>query len=169
MRGIVGKLPLARREHLIIEELVDETLVYDLERDRAHCLNQSAALAWKYADGKTGLGEMAKQIERDLGTPITNQSVRYALDRLGKAHLLDVRTTPLPAGLTRRKLMKRAGRAAAAISVPLVVSIVAPTAAQAQSTITPGNCDAPYNGVCCTNHKTCRLFRGNWDCNGAPC
>jgi hypothetical protein len=103
MRGIAGKPPLARREHRVIEELADETLVYDLERDRAHCLNRSSALAWKYSDGKTGVGEMAEQIERDLATPITNQAVRYAPDRLGKAHPLDVRSTPLPAGVDKTK------------------------------------------------------------------
>jgi hypothetical protein len=31
--------PLARKEGLVIQELPDEVLVYDLDRDRAHCLN----------------------------------------------------------------------------------------------------------------------------------
>jgi hypothetical protein len=32
--------PTARKDQLIVKELDDETLVYDLERDEAHCLNQ---------------------------------------------------------------------------------------------------------------------------------
>ncbi len=33
--------PSARRKDLIIEELPDEVLVYDLNTDRAHCLNKT--------------------------------------------------------------------------------------------------------------------------------
>jgi hypothetical protein len=35
-------LPKARKKDLIVERLEDETLVYDLKTDRAHCLNHSA-------------------------------------------------------------------------------------------------------------------------------
>ena len=41
-------LPRARKDGLVIKELVNETLVYDLERDEAQCLNQTAPLVWKY-------------------------------------------------------------------------------------------------------------------------
>ena len=47
-----SRLPHARTDNLVIRELDDETLVYDMERDEAHCLNQTAALVWKQCDGK---------------------------------------------------------------------------------------------------------------------
>ena len=33
-----ARLPQARTDNLVIRELDDETLVYDMERDEAHCL-----------------------------------------------------------------------------------------------------------------------------------
>ena len=43
------QLPRARTSELIVKELPDETLVYDLANDKAHCLNHTAALVWKTA------------------------------------------------------------------------------------------------------------------------
>jgi hypothetical protein len=40
-------LPRVRKKNLIIDELADEVLVYDLDRHKAHCLNRTAALVWK--------------------------------------------------------------------------------------------------------------------------
>ena len=37
-------MPRARQDELIVEELQDETLVYDLQRHKARCLNRTAAL-----------------------------------------------------------------------------------------------------------------------------
>jgi|SRR6266404_6365388 len=42
--------PRLGRERLIIDELADEILVYDLDRHKAPCLNQTAALVWKLRD-----------------------------------------------------------------------------------------------------------------------
>ena len=37
-------MPRVRQDELIVEDLQDETLVYDLERHKASCLNGTAAL-----------------------------------------------------------------------------------------------------------------------------
>jgi len=42
-----AQLPLARKDQLIVKEVDDEVLVYDLKTDQAHCLNKTAALVWK--------------------------------------------------------------------------------------------------------------------------
>lgn len=39
--------PQARRTGLSIQELPDETLIYDRENDQANCLNATAAEIWK--------------------------------------------------------------------------------------------------------------------------
>jgi hypothetical protein len=44
-------LPQARTEGLTVRELAEETLVYDKERHKAHCLNRTAACVWKHCDG----------------------------------------------------------------------------------------------------------------------
>ena len=36
--------PMRRTEGLVVKELEDEVLVYDLERHRAHCLNAPAGV-----------------------------------------------------------------------------------------------------------------------------
>ena len=41
-------MPRARQDELVVEELPDETLVYDLKRHKARCLNRTAALVWQH-------------------------------------------------------------------------------------------------------------------------
>ena len=54
-----GLMPRARQDELVVEELPDETLVYDLKRHEAHCLNRTSALAWRRCDGRTTVAEVA--------------------------------------------------------------------------------------------------------------
>lgn len=42
-------LPAVRHEGLIVQELSDEVLIYDLDRDKAHCLNPTADLSGSVA------------------------------------------------------------------------------------------------------------------------
>src|ERR1700675_4268578 len=80
-------VPLARREGLVIQELPDEVLIYDRERDKAHCLNQTAALVWKYCDGKTSVADMSRKLARELDSaPIDEKVIWYALDQLSEDH-----------------------------------------------------------------------------------
>ncbi len=64
------QLPKARKEKLIVKELADETLVYDLENDRAHCLNQTAASVWKHCDGKATVSELAALLEAETNAAV---------------------------------------------------------------------------------------------------
>jgi Coenzyme PQQ synthesis protein D (PqqD) len=162
--------PLARKEGLIVRELPDEVLVYDRDRDKAHCLNQTAALVWKYCDGKTTVSGMTRRLEQDLNAKAVDENiVWFALSQLSKDHLLEDDVVPpsLMAGLSRRQMVRTLGLAAV-IAVPLVTSIVAPTPAQASSLggtgapcsspaqcsgpgcSAPGNlCGQPSAGLCC--------------------
>jgi hypothetical protein len=47
-----GFKPLARREKLVVQNLGDETLIYDLDENRAYCLNETAARVWQFCDGE---------------------------------------------------------------------------------------------------------------------
>jgi len=90
MKENAGSIPRARREGLVIQELPDEVLVYDRERDKAHCLNQTAALVWGYCDGRTTVPMMARHLERDLKTnKVDEKIVWYALDQLSNDQLLE--------------------------------------------------------------------------------
>lgn len=125
-----ARLPRAVTENLVIRELDDETLVYDMDRDEAHCLNRTAALVWKMCDGKTTVPTAAVKLRDELGMPVDKDLVHFSIKQLQKFHLVE-RTFKLPA-VGRRDLILKYAPAALAL-VPLIVSITAPTPARAAS------------------------------------
>jgi hypothetical protein len=141
--------PEKRRDGLVVKELPDEVLVYDLERHRAHCLNPAAATVFKSCDGKHTIGELARLLRREVGAPADEAWVSLALDRLGKAHLLEERV-PAPhaaRSVSRREILKKAGVGLAA-ALPLVTSIVAPTPVEAAATCVVSCASAPDGTPC---------------------
>jgi hypothetical protein len=124
--------PRARKDGLIVQKLPDETLVYDLERDRAHCLNQTAAFVWQHCDGRSNAKEIARALKDKTKQPVDEKLVWLAIDQLGRSHLLaePLALPPHVAGLNRREVMRALGLSAA-VAIPVVASIVAPMPAQA--------------------------------------
>ena len=141
--------PLARKEGLVIQELPDEVLVYDLDRDRAHCLNQTAAFVWQHCDGRTSPVEIARSLGQKVNAPVDEKVVWFAIDQLGRNHLMA--SLPVPpqsvAGLNRREMVRVLG-IAAAVAVPVVASIVAPAPAEAATCVGSGGSCAGGQ-VCC--------------------
>lgn len=128
-------LPHAREDRLVVRDLAEEVVVYDLKRHHAHYLNRTAALLWRHCDGRTTVAELARLLEKELSVPADEAVVWMALDQLRKAQLLRDGLTP-PAGTkrySRREVLRRVGLVGAAALVPAVMSIVAPPAAQAAS------------------------------------
>jgi hypothetical protein len=174
--GVPPMKPRARKDGLVVQELPEETLVYDLERNRAHCLNRAAALVWRHSDGRTTPSDLARMLENEVGLPDDEAVVHLALERLAKAHLLEGQAPrlPAPAHYTRRDVLRRLGAAAGlAVLLPAVQSIVAPEAAQAASMITSAQCSANPAGMagkCCSNnHRLCINFFNFGICFGAAC
>jgi hypothetical protein len=155
----VNELPKARKEKLIVKELADETLVYDLESDKAHCLNQTAASVWKYCDGNRSVSEIGELMSKDNEAPVGDEVVLLALDQLNKFALLE-ETLEMPfqfAGMNRRELVRRIG--IGALALPIIISITAPTASAQGSNPSlniccnaPGDCIAPLT---CKQNPTC--------------
>ena len=139
--------PQSRRSGLLIRELPDELLVYDQEQHRAHCLNQTAALVFRHADGTRTAADLARLPGAD------DQVVRLALEQLAAAGLLEsgalAAESPSSAGMTRRDVARRVGLAAA-ILLPAVASIVAPTPAEAAATCT-NSCAGKTPGTPCSS------------------
>jgi hypothetical protein len=147
--------PLARKEGLIVEQMPDEVLVYDLDRHKAHCLNRTAAFVWQQCDGMTDASKIARRMEKEFDASVSDDLVFLALDQLGKDHLLEARV-PLPveiAGMTRRQVMRRIGLATA-VALPVVISIMSPTAANAVTCLASGAPCSP-TVVCCSTLSTC--------------
>jgi len=149
-------LPRARQASLIVKEVDNETLVYDIAADKAHCLNSTAAQVWKSCDGKTSVQEIASQLSVPAGVPADESLVWLALDQLEKFKLLDEAPAKpaMLAGMNRRQMVARLGIAAAAL--PAIVSIVTPHA-YAQASLRPP-------GVCCVSPNDCQ----SGDCQQEP-
>jgi Coenzyme PQQ synthesis protein D (PqqD) len=123
--------PRARQDNLTVRELPEETLVYDKERHKAHCLNRTAALVWRHCDGATSLDELGRLLAAELGVAEAVEVVGLALEQLQRRHLLAEAPLPLADRLSRRDALKKLALTAAAL--PLVMTIATKAAAQSMS------------------------------------
>jgi hypothetical protein len=144
------RLPRARKEGLLIQELPGELLVYDLERHKAHCLNAAAAEVWKQCDGRTLVSEVMAASRKKLGADKGEAAVWYSLEQLQKARLLaePVAIPETAAGVSRRRMLRRIG-VTAALGLPLVTTMVAPRAVDASSCL-PSGSDCGSSAQCCS-------------------
>ena len=157
-RIAAAPLPRKREQQLVIDELPDEVLIYDLDRHKAHCLNQTAALVWQRCDGNSTPSQIARRLTRKLRAHFNEDLVWLALRQLERLHLLE-QSISLPhkfLGMSRRQMIRNLGLAAA-VAVPLVTSIVAPTAAEASTCVSSGQ-------PCSTSIMCCSVL----GCNGMP-
>jgi hypothetical protein len=155
----INQLPKARKAKLIVKELESETLVYDLDADKAHCLNQTAGRIWRHCDGQTSVTEIAQSLAEQTKTKADDAIVWLALDQLEKFNLLEeMPAKPAHlAGMNRRQWVRNVGFAA--VALPAIISIAAPTAQAQASCVNPGGrapgvaCGSPNqccSDVCCT-------------------
>jgi hypothetical protein len=144
-------LPRARDKGLVSKKVADEMLVYDRRSDKAHCLNSTAALVWSHCDGQTTIADISRMLSRELETPVAEEVVCFALEQLRKSNLLveSGARPPQADHVTRRVLMQ--SLAIGAFAVPLVTSIVAPTAAAAASCL-PVTAPCTADSECCSNN-----------------
>jgi len=144
--------PEARTEQLLVQDLNEEVLVYDTERHKAHTLNRTAALIWRHCDGKNSLADLTHIVASHTRLPADEGMVWLALEELDSAHLLRSPLPPTAAAdrYSRRDVARRLARSARWTAlVPAVLSITAPTAAQAASCRARGQyCTA--NSQCCS-------------------
>src|SRR5271170_1050525 len=146
-------LPKAKTERLIVKVIDDETLVYDVSRHSASCLNEFAARVWRECDGETPVAGIAAALGDD------ERAVWLALHQLNKSKLL-VEEIALPldmrTGKTRRQIAGQLGLGAA---VAAVSSIIMTTAAHASC----GTSGQPCTGMlvqstCCPGHFCDGIF-----------
>lgn len=169
-RRVKSQLPRARREQLLVQDLPDELLIYDLERHKAYCLNQTAARIWRSCDGRRTVEEMARVLERELDRPVKESLIWFALEQLSRYRLLEEQVE-IPASkerITRRELARTLGIATAAL-VPFITAITAPMAAQAA---TCGALGSPCvnNARCCSGlcvNGVCACLANQSNCNPA--
>ncbi|HEX8636818.1 MAG TPA: PqqD family protein [Pyrinomonadaceae bacterium] len=152
--------PKSLQKDLVIQELEDEVLIYDLRKNKAHCLNHTAAFVWQHADGETPVKQIAHLLQRKLRTPVDESVVWFALEQLAKEGLLEnkIAAPQMFAEMNRRTLITTLGKSAA-VAIPMIFAITAPTAAQTGSCVANGqNCPGGDGLECCSGF-----------CNGVVC
>ena len=135
-----SQYPLARKSGLVVQEMPDEVLVYDLNSNKAHCLNETAAKVWKSCDGKTSIHEMAAVFDKGSNEDL----VWLAIDQLSENDLLEAGVTSKFKGQSRREVIKKIGLASV-VAVPVIASLVAP-----QNALAAQSCNCVNNAQCIT-------------------
>ncbi len=172
----------ARTNNILVQQLKDETLVYDLLNNKALLLNETAALIWKMCDGIRTVNEISGEMSEQLKTSISNDFIWLALDQLNKDGLLENEKNNIKhlESFSRREVIRKVGFASV-VALPIVSSLIAPNVTMAQSLLpnnsacvpsTPsqcasGNClTTPVIGTnCCANGVT----SGQTPTNNAGC
>ena len=140
--------PMARQTGLVVQEMPDEVLVYDIDTNKAHCLNKSAAFIWSACDGKNSILDIVKQFEANGRGKVTEDFVWLAIDQLNENHLLESKIAPKFNGTSRRQVLKTIGLASM-VALPIISSLVAPKSVFAVQTC------ACSNNAMCMNFPSC--------------
>lgn len=123
---INSQIPEARKDGLVIQDMPDEILVYDLNTNKAHCLNQTAAFVWKACDGKNSIDDITRLLAQHSGDQINEDLIWLAIDQLKENDLLAAEISSKFQGESRRSIIKKIGFAAV-VALPIVASLAAPT------------------------------------------
>ncbi len=164
--------PKLKDHNLVVQEFAKELLIYDLTKNKAYCLNETSAMIWQECDGATSILEISQKVSRKLKNEVSENIVWIAISQFKVDNLLNNNeqfTTPFD-GLKRREIIKRIG-ISSIIALPIISSIVVPTAAHAQSVACAFICVPPNNlnnvnpnGCPCAVNGDC-----NGDCSGGIC
>jgi hypothetical protein len=135
----------AKARDCISCEFQDEVLICDSEPSVVHCLNPTAAAVWRLCDGNRSAGQIATELSRQFSAPVQEGIVLLALRQLADAQLV-VEPQERVESTSRRVAIRKIAKVAA-IALPLVTSILAPTPASAASCLA--------NGQRCTSNAQC--------------
>lgn len=134
MKGRDVEYPKSRRSGVLVDHVRDETIVYDEERQEAHSLNRTAGFVWTHSDGTRSVHDLAALLGIELGVDVNDSLVEYTLEELSRVHLLENEGASEEVSVGRREVLRRfAGAGAAAVALPVVLSVLAPTPAMAAS------------------------------------
>src|SRR5712664_1317306 len=99
--------PTARKNDLVIQQTDNEVLVYDLNTNKASCLNETAAFVWQNCDGSNDIADIAQALGRKTNNDVNDDVVWLAIDELSKNRLLEeeLASHQIFAGMSRREVI----------------------------------------------------------------
>lgn len=154
----IATKPTARKNGLVIQEMPGEVLVYDIDSNKAHCLNRSAADIWLACDGSNSISEIVDRMESLGQGAVSEDFVWLAIDQLEQNGLLVGELPRRDRKQSRRQAIK-ALALTTAVALPVIASLVAPRDALAAA-----SCVCPSPGVpasCATRTGCPSLFNCN--------
>lgn len=133
----MNNLPIARSTDIVHQFLDKEVLIYDLKAHKAYNLNETSTIIYHSCNGKTSFEELKNKYQ------FTDDLIFLALEDLRKADLLEeseiLSKSPF-AGMSRRDVIKKVALGTM-IAMPVISSLIVPTAARASSVCTDtGSC-----------------------------
>lgn len=152
------RLPLARSADIVQQELNGEVLIYDLQNNTAYNLNETSSIVYRACDGETTFDDLKSKHN------FTDELIFFALDQLNTKDLLENYSSDNFDGMSRRDIIRVIGFGSM-VTLPLIASIVAPTAINAASGLLPlqAGCSSP--GQCASN--SCSIANGTC-CSRTP-
>ena len=101
--------PIARTKNIVVQKLEDETLLYDLESDKAFCLNDTSARIWHLCDGTKTAQDISDEISVELRWLVSEEVVWLAIDQFQKDGLIDELNASFFDGTSRREVIRKIG------------------------------------------------------------
>lgn len=155
------KLPTARQNNLVIQQLDSELLVYDLETNKAFSLSETSALVFNACNGETTFDELKAKHN------FTDDLIFLTLDELKKESLIADNSYRSPfTGISRREAAIKVGLATM-LALPVILGVAAPAAAAAASCVPlDGACvlDNGRQSECCVGLRCVNLIQGCINC-----
>jgi len=149
-----------KRTRLVVRELQEELLAYDLSSHRASCLNRGAAEVFRACDGRRSCAEIASVASERLETRVGERYVELALERLVRSGVVE----PAPVHSPGRRAALRRLVATAALALPVVTTVLAPEPAEAQ-TCRPNGSSCASSSQCCSGCCMTGMM-GELSCSG---
>ena len=84
--------PLARKTDIVVQELENEVLVFDLSVNKAFCLNETCRAVWVKCDGTRSIAQISKELGKEIDSSINIDFVRLAIEQLKQDNLLENNT-----------------------------------------------------------------------------
>ena len=130
--------PIARDSDLVVQEIDDEIIVYDLKTNHALYLNETSAIIWNLCNGHRTVSEIRKKLEKEFNTMVSKDFVLFAIYQLRKDRLLtgdseiDAHLKKFSGRTAIRKI-----KLGAKLALPAISKVLAPTAEAASCLTVP--------------------------------
>jgi hypothetical protein len=129
---IEAGLPLRIEGNISVQQVGDETLVYDERRHKALCLNRTSSVVWRLCNGARTETQIAATATLELRELVSGELVRFALKQLQRDGLMQAMPSACLPVLSRRELAVKLGSRAIML-LPVIAAVMVPETARALS------------------------------------